>query len=72
MSLISGASRNRGRPRAKLPRPERIAVRDGLVRCYYDHGRCTFSAGPYPTRDAAVSAAIAHYERRHKRPSHAG
>lgn len=65
MTGIPGASRGRGRPRVTIQRPKKIAIRDGIVRCYY--GKCSHTAGPYVDRDDAVAHAIAHWERRHKK-----
>lgn len=56
------------RPREHLRRPDRIAIRQGLVICRYNS--CFYRSGPHLDREHAVSAAIEHYEQIHHRPQH--
>ncbi len=47
------------RPALAVRRPERIAIRDQIVRCYYRS--CWYVSGPYLCRDDTAEAARAHY-----------
>lgn len=51
------------RPREQERRPERIAIKDGWVRCYHRH--CFYTSGPHLSRIFAVTAAWEHHRNIH-------
>lgn len=55
------------RLREQEQRPDRIAIKQGLVRCHY--GRCSYSSGPHLTPAYAVAIAQDRYARVHRRTS---